>query len=94
MDKWTVRDRQGHEVYLTKERWRHITFRHKALAGHQDDVLSTIRLGRRREDTLKPFKFFYSRRCNTLTGHYNNITVVVLAYPDNSYVVTAWPDIR
>ena len=92
MARWTVQVRYGHEVYLTDERWQHIISRHKALTAHLDDVLATIRLGRRRQDALKPFKFFYSRRCSTLPGQYNRITVVVLQQPDNGYVVTAWPD--
>ncbi|MDI6768332.1 MAG: hypothetical protein QMD04_01495 [Anaerolineales bacterium] len=92
MDKWIVCDRHGQEVYLTGERWQHILSRHKALASHRDDVLSTIRTGRRRQDLLTPFKYFYSRRCDTLPGLYNSITVVVLSRPDNVYVVTAWPE--
>lgn len=94
MQKWITRDKQRHEIYLTEERWQHIVLRHKVLAAHRDDVLTTIRFGRRRQDALKPFKFFYTRRCDTLPGYYNSLTVVVLQSPDNSYVVTAWPDIQ
>jgi hypothetical protein len=43
MHKWLVQDREGREIYLTEERWQHITFRHKPLVGHLDDVLATIR---------------------------------------------------
>jgi len=94
MRKWTVRDRQGREIYLTEERWQHIASRHKPLAEHLDDVLATIRLGRRQQDSLQPFKFFYRRRCEILPGYYNSITVVVLSFSDNRYVVTAWPDVE
>ncbi len=91
IDCWTIQDRQGREIYLTQERWQHIIIRHKALARHLDDVLNTIRLGRRRQDSQQPFKYFYQRHCDKLTGYYNSITVVVLFFPDNNYVVTAWP---
>ena len=94
MRRWTVRDRAGREIYLTEERWQHIVSRHRALTGHLDDVLKTIRLGRRRQDALQPFTYFYHRRCETLPGYYNSITIVVLCHEDNRYVVTAWPEVE
>jgi hypothetical protein len=94
MHKWTVQDRHGRKFYLTEERWQHIISRHKPLAEHLDDVLATIRQGRRQQDALQPFKFFYRRRCETLPGYYNSITVVVLSFSDNRFVVTAWPDVE
>jgi hypothetical protein len=91
---WTVQDRAGREIYLTEERWRHIISGHRALAGHLDDVLKTLQSGRRRQDSVQLFKHFYRRRCETLPGYYNSITVVVLSRGDNQYVVTAWPEIE
>jgi hypothetical protein len=94
VDGWTVKDRAGREIYLTGERWQHIVSRHRVLAGHLGDVLSTLRLGHRWQDALQPFKYFYHRRCKTLPGYYDSITVVVLYQGDNRYVVTAWPEVE
>lgn len=94
MHRWTVRDRAGREIYLTRERWQHIVSRHRTLAEHLDDVLNTLRLGRRQQDALQPFKYFYHRRCDTLPGYYDRITVVVLCREDNRYVVTARPEVE
>ena len=43
---------------------------------------------------IEPFKYFYHRRCRTLPGYYNSLTVVVLCQGDNRYVVTAWPEVE
>ncbi len=94
MRKWTVKDRDGREIYLTEERWQHIISGHRALRNHLDAVLQTLRVGRRRQDPIQPFKYFYRRRCNTLPGYYNSITVVILSRGNNRYVVTAWPEIN
>jgi len=94
MRRWTVADRAGREIYLTEERWQHIISRHRALAGHLEDVLNTLRLGRRRQDKAQLLKYFYHRRCAALPGYYDSITVVVLAQPDNHYVATAWPEVE
>lgn len=44
--KWVVRDRYGHEIYMTEERWRHIPEYHPELEGYLDDVLNTLKTGR------------------------------------------------
>lgn len=91
--RWTVQDKNGLEIYLTEERWQHIAMRHPQLINHLKNVLNTIRFGRRKQDRLQPFKYFYYRRCDSLPGFYTHITVVVLYQPENNrYVVTAWPE--
>ena len=95
MQRWTVQDKNGLEIYLTEERWRHITIRHPTLTDHLKDVLNTIRFGRRKQDRLQTFKYFYHRRCDGLPGLYTHITVVALYKPENNrYVVTAWPELE
>jgi hypothetical protein len=47
MHKWIVQDRDGREIYLTEERWGHIVQRHGELQNHFDEVLNTVRRGRR-----------------------------------------------
>jgi hypothetical protein len=80
---WEVQDRAGRKIYLTEERWQHIISGHRALVNHLDEVLRTLQLGRRRQDVVQPFKYFYHRRCATLPGYYNSITVVVLSRGEN-----------
>lgn len=48
MRRWTVTDRDRREIYLTEERWEHIKLRHEELIGHREDVLNSLRFGRRR----------------------------------------------
>jgi hypothetical protein len=57
-----------------------------------DEVLDTIRSGRRKQDRIRPNKYFYRRPCDWLPGEYTQIVVVVLFKPENNnYIVAAWP---
>ena len=49
---WTQRDRFGNDIYLTRERWRHIIDpdNHPEVELYFDYVRETIRLGRRHQD--------------------------------------------
>jgi hypothetical protein len=94
LKRWEVIDRAGREIYLTEERWLHITSGHLVLEGHLEDVLDTLRFGRRRQDQLQPYKYFYRRRCDTLLEPFNRIVVIVLEQPNNRYVITAWAEIE
>ena len=99
MPRWTVRDRYGNEIYMTEERWRHIVSKHEELAGHLDDVLRTIKKGRRRQERRDPQRYRYRHFCHDLHYGNNRITVVVVfsyqTQPDgttrpNNFVSTAW----
>ena len=99
MQRWTLNDRDGHAIYMTEERWQHITSKHFELVGHQNDVLNTIRQGRRRQERRDPQRYRYRRACFTLQNGDNRITVVVVfsfhQLPDqttvaNNFVTTAW----
>ena len=68
MRKWTVRDRHGREIYITEERWKHITERHEELSGHLDDVLDTVRKGHRKQDAILPYKDIVNRMLSCLTS--------------------------
>jgi hypothetical protein len=94
-----VHDRHGNEIYLTEERWRHALRFHPELNGHLDDVLNTLKYGRRRQKPLTPNEYKYYRRCDNLPLQYNCIVVVVAfttrELPDgsvisNNFVKTAW----
>jgi hypothetical protein len=100
MKLWSVRDSQGHEIYLTAERWEHIQDRHPELTGRLGDVLDAIRRGRREQDAILPNKYTYINRWEDLWPEYNCIIVKVLfrfttaddgSIAENNFVVTAWP---
>jgi hypothetical protein len=59
MKKWSVQDRDGRDIYLTEERWHHITGRHPELCGYGDDVLNAVRYGRRRQRPQDPQAYIY-----------------------------------
>jgi hypothetical protein len=97
--KWTVRDREGREIYLTEERWEHIVTGHPDLREHVDDVLATLCQGHRRQQPHDPHVYVYRRTCDVLRPPFNGILVVVAfrfqadsggALQPNSFVVTAW----
>lgn len=91
MQRWMVVDRFGREIYLTEAEWEdHIMVRHPELEGLLDDVLETIRHGRRKQDRIRPNKYFYRRNCSRLPDEFEHIIVVVLFKPNNNYVVAAW----
>lgn len=72
-----IRDRYGNIIQLTEERWAHIVQYHPELEEYYDEVLATIRFGRRRQDALDPLKYKYIRPCLTLPFDMTHIVVVV-----------------
>jgi hypothetical protein len=92
MERWTVQDPRGRDIYLTKSEWEtHILLNHPELDGLLEDVLNTIRFGRRTQDRIRPNKYFYRYPCDRLPDGYTQIVVVVLFKPEsNNYVVAAW----
>ncbi len=98
-DRWYVYDRYGNKIYMTRERWRHVLNSRPWLADYHDDVLSTLRQGRRKQDSLNPRKYKYYWPCDDLSPDFNHLVVVVLFGERcdnvgqaiaNNYVVTAW----
>ncbi len=51
---WIVIDRWGNRIELTGERWAHILESHWELSHHRDDVLLTVRTGRRKQSPADP----------------------------------------
>ena len=100
MHKWFVHDNDGREIYLTEERWEHIASGHSELRNHLEDVLNTVRRGRRRQQPQDPQTFVYRLRCETLRPPFNGILVVVAFRFEsqenngnvipNNFVVSAW----
>jgi hypothetical protein len=87
---WRVTDRWGNVVELTDERWSYISYWHPDLADHLDEVLKTIREGKRRQDVIDLEKFVYYRKTDVLLPDYNHILVVIRLIRNN-FVVTAYP---
>lgn len=100
MRKWSVHDSDGREIYLTEERWEHIVSGHSELQNHLEDVLNTVRRGRRRQQPQDPQAYVYRLRCGTLRPPFNGILVVVVFrfapsenngdIVANNFVVSAW----
>jgi len=99
MQRWIVYDRGNREIYLTEERWEHIVSKHNELADHFNELLDTIRYGRRRQERRDPQRYRYREVCYTLPDDNNHITAVVVfsfhtltdgTMVENNFVATAW----
>lgn len=95
--RWVERDRYGNEIYLTRERWEHITqpANHPEMEAFEDELRETIRLGTRKQESLDPQKYRYSRAFTDLTASNTHIVAVVLLklrsdLTPNNFVVTAY----
>ena|SRR3712207_5506470 len=98
--RWTIRDRYGNDIYLTEERWEHITepINHPEMAGYEDKLKETIRRGQRKQDMLNPQKYRYSHVFDALPEYNTHIVAIVLfrfteadgTILPNNYIVTAY----
>ena len=99
--RWVVRDRYGNNIYLTDERWEHIT----EPGNHPEMFLSnaprrqTIQSGRRNQDSLNPQKYRYVKAFNDLAeGNTHIIAIALFGFSGgpgrepvaNNYIVTAY----
>ena len=101
MRKWMVQDRYGHSVYLTDERWEHITSpaNHPGMEDYCDHIKETIKTGRKKQDALDPRKYRYIQWFDDLVEDNNCLIVVVRfkfdvdetgATVENNFVLTAY----
>ncbi len=76
---WTQRDRFGNHIYLTLERWSHVTDpdNHPEVESFFDYVAETIRLGRRRQDLYDPNSYHYYRSFPDLPNNNSHLIVCV-----------------
>lgn len=97
--RWTVRDRFGHEIYLTHERWEHILEGHPEMRHHENQLRETVRSGQRQQVPLAPQKYRYSKSFASLPDDNTHVVALVLFRFDegedgqpveNNYVVTAF----
>ena len=99
--RWTIQDRFGNPVYLTDERWQHITGEenHPELGDYESYVQVTIRQGQRRQEPLNQRKYRYVRMFADLPESMNHVVVIVIfgsqvdvtgLVQPNNYVATAF----
>lgn len=99
--RWRVTDRSDNLIYLTEERWLHITDidNHPEVAEFEGALRETIQFGRRRQEPLNPRKYRYYRFHDGLPDDFNHIVVIVLfgfklddqgQTVPNNYVATAF----
>ena len=95
--RWTVRDRDGNNIALTEERWRHIisSVNHPEMAAHESDLKETVKSGVRQQDSLNPRKYRYSETFDNLPANNTHIVAIVLFAETgrseaNDYVLTAY----
>lgn len=99
--RWVVRDRYGHVVYLTQERWEHIieSINHPEMADFEAHLKITLQEGRRQQDPLNPRKYRYSQAFTDLILDNTHIVAIVLfgfgtgednEPVPNNYIVTAY----
>ncbi len=87
---WIVIDKWGNRIELTEERWTHILESHWELSHHLEDVLLTVRTGRRKQSPIDPHKYTYYRDFNGLPHNYTRIVVIVKLIRNN-FIITAYP---
>lgn len=99
--RWTVRDRDGNLIYLTDERWRHITENenHPEMSDYEEHLKATLRKGKRQQEPLNPRKYRYVHFFNNLAEGFNHLVAIVLfgfninkqgEVEQNNYVTTAF----
>jgi len=78
--RWIVEDRYGNPIYLTQERWEHITAdtNHPEIKDYEEYMKITIKKGQRRQEPLNPRKYRYYRQFDNLPDEVNHIVVIVL----------------
>lgn len=78
--RWTVHDRDGNVIYLTEERWAHITGggNHPEVGDHEDLVIAALRQGRRRQEPLNPRKYRYVLPSATLPSGFTHVVAIVV----------------
>jgi hypothetical protein len=99
--RWIEQDVYSNKIYLTDERWEHITspMNHPEMLEYENELREVIRFGRRKQDTLNPQKYRYSKQFDNLTAKNTHIvTVVFLRFTEdlngelssNNFIVTAY----
>lgn len=96
-----MRDRQDNEIYLTEERWQHIIdpINHPEMSAYEEHLKETLQKGERKQDSLNPRKYRYTRAFADLVEDNTHIVAIALfrfrvgetgETNPNNYIVTAY----
>ena len=95
--RWIEKDRFGNEIYLTNERWEHITdaMNHSEMTNYENELRETIRFGTRKQEAVSFQKYRYSKKFDDLTTNNTHIVAVVIFrlsadLSPNNFIVTAY----
>jgi len=99
--RWRVQDRYGNSIYLTQERWEHIIdpLNHPEMEGYEESLKETVQSGIRKQDSLNPQKYRYSKEFENLPADNTHIVAIVLfrlqergigEIESNNFIVTAY----
>lgn len=99
--RWSVQDRYGNSIYLTHERWEHVVepINHPEMENHEDELKETVRTGIRKQDSLNPQKYRYSKEFSQLSANNTHVVAIVLfrlheselgEIESNNFIVTAY----
>ncbi|WP_157912867.1 hypothetical protein [Candidatus Promineifilum breve] len=99
--RWIVYDRDGNPIYMSEERWHHITEpdNHPEVEEFEEALKTTLQKGRRRQEPLNPRKYRYVYPFDDLPDEFNHIVAIVLfgfdvdergATIQNNFVATAF----
>lgn len=99
--RWLEKDRFGNEIYLTEERWEHITnpMNHTEMLDYEGELRETIIFGHRKQEMLNPQKYRYSKKFENLTAKNTHlVAIVVFRFSEeangdwlpNNFVITAY----
>ena len=99
--RWIEKDRFGNDIYLTDERWEHITdaANHCEMADYEIELRETIKNGKRKQEMLNPQKYRYSKKFNDLTANNTHLVAIVKIglfedeagkIDQNNFVLTAY----
>jgi hypothetical protein len=99
--RWTAQDRFGNNVYLTQERWEHIieSINHPEMENCENELKETVESGTRKQDSLNPQKYRYSKEFDHLPANNTHIVAIVLfgvrestmgEIVSNNFIVTAY----
>ncbi len=99
--RWTTQDRYGNSIYLTQERWEHIieSINHPEMEDYEEELKETVKTGIRKQDSLNPQKYRYSKEFRNLSSSNTHIVTIVLfglheseigEIESNNFIVTAY----
>ncbi len=93
-----VHDRWDNPIYLTDERWEHILEFHEEMVDFRDELFTTLKQGRRRQEPLDPSVYTYFHPFDYLSGDNTHIIAIVKVASQstsgkevpNNFVLTAY----